>query len=440
MTDHNSVKEAETAAAGKVSELTEAVIRTLLQQRAEQQQPPRPYVPSPGDAALFNSFYQQYRNYGVDDLTARDAAADAAIGLGSKDSPAMARAEEQAIAYAQQQAQEYRSVTAIAVNPDTPLAVQQQANARRKTIEGNLGITNQSLEVKAKTINGLDPHGQPPRQALQTSYQAKLQQNGVSPKTAAAASKALTNGKGAGDSPPIAQAHREIHQHHVLKHMYQGVFERHHVSPEVASQAADQLARGNGANRSVEVSRAHSQALANIEYTQQRPSAQTPNSVAKENNAAYATEAARVEKPSTQVDHASVSSSTQRLWDTYSGSEHGVFESMAKGDHRVQQMSDQLVAQKALLAGENPKDVQRAIAQHSPHAQELNGPDSYASRTVEKAEHSSEVKEKRAKEKVRDTRPSRKAAQRNQANHQTRSATKDKPKQKKKSRDRGMSY
>jgi hypothetical protein len=308
MTDHNSVKEAETAAAGKVSELTEAMIRILLQQRAEQQQPPRPYVSSPGDAALFSSFYQQYRNYGVDHRTARDAAADAAIGLGSKDSPAMARAEEQASAYAQQQAQEYRSVTAIAVNPDTPLAAQQQANARRRDIEQNLGVADQPLEIKARTINGLDPHGQPPRQALQTSYQAKLQKNGVSPKTAVAASKALTNGKGAGDSPPIAQAHREIHQHHVLKQMYQGVFEQHNVSPEVASQAADQLARGNGANRSVEVSRAHNQALANIEHPQQRPFTQTSKPVAKENNTAYATEAARAEQTATKAELTLVSS------------------------------------------------------------------------------------------------------------------------------------
>jgi hypothetical protein len=113
---------------------------------------------------------------------------------------------------------------------------------------------------------------------------------------------------------------------------------------------------------------------------------------------------------------------------------------MAKGDPKMQQMSDQLVAQRALLAGEDPKDIQRAIAQHSPHAQELKGPDSYASRIVEKAKHSIEVKQKRAKERAQDARPSRKAAQRNQANQQTRSVTKDKPKQKKKFRDRGMSY
>ena len=36
MADHESVQQAETAAAGKVSELSEAMIRVLLQQRAEQ--------------------------------------------------------------------------------------------------------------------------------------------------------------------------------------------------------------------------------------------------------------------------------------------------------------------------------------------------------------------------------------------------------------------
>jgi hypothetical protein len=429
MTDHNSVKEAETAAAGKVSELTEAIIRLRLQQS-------QPYIPSKGNAALFNSFYQQYRNNGVDDRTARNAAADAVMGLGSKDSPAMANAEAQAIAHAQKQAQEYRSLTATVANPDTPIAAQQQANARRRDIEQNLGIADQPLEVKAKTINGLDQNGTQPSQELQANYQKTLQQNGVSPKTAAAASEALTQGKGAVDSRPIAQAHREIHHHHVLKHMYQGVFEQHYVSPEVSSQAADQLARGYGANRSVEVYRAHNQALANIEHPEQVPPTHTSKPVARENNVAYSTEVAETGNPSTH--HPQADPAAQQLWNKYN-SEHGVFESVAKGNPRMQPMSDQLFAQSALLAGEDPKDVQRAIAQHSPHAQKLKDPGRYASRIVEKAEGSSEVQEKRAKERAQNTTPSRKEAQKNQANQQQRSAAKKNIKKKAKSRDQGIS-
>lgn len=436
MADYESVQQAETAAAGKVSELSEAMIRVLLQQRAEQakdrnqkqDQPPQPYVPSAGDAALFNSFYQQYRENGVDHRTARDAAADAAIGLGSQDSPAMANAEAQAIAHAQQQAKEYRSVAATAVNPDAPAADRQQANTRRKEIEQDLGINDQPPKVRAQTINGLDPNGKPPRQQLQATYQETLQQHGVSPETAASASQDLANNRGAVDSAPIAQAHQEIHQHNVLKNMYQSVYERHGVSPEIATAAADQLARGNGANRSPEVHRAHNQALANIENPQQVAAAQTSQPVAKESSAGYPTAMDR--------NH----SSAQRIWDKYSSGENGVFESMAKGNPRMQQLSDQLVAKEALLAGEDPKQIQQAISQNSPHAKTLKGPNSYASRTVEKAEQSTEVKQKRAKERAQDASPSRKEAQKHQANQQTRSATKDKPKKKVKSRDQGMSY
>ena len=282
MSDHRAVQETETAAAGKVSELTEAMIRVLLQQRAEQAKQP------PGDPDLFRSFYQAYQENGVDNRTARDAAADAATGLGSKDSPAMAKAEGQAISHAQKQAKEYRSVTATAVDPNATTAVQQQANARRKDIERSLGIQDQPLALRAQTINGLDPNRA--QAALKTTYRTALEQNGASPQTAATASKDLANNRGAADSPATAQAHQEIHQHNVLKHMYQGVFEKHRVSPEVSAVAADQLARGNGANRSVEVRRAHKQALANIKNPQRVSSVRTSELTAKENNAAYPAE------------------------------------------------------------------------------------------------------------------------------------------------------
>ena len=365
----------------------------------------------------------------------------------------MANAEAQAIAQAQQQAKEYRSVAATAANPNMSAADRQQANVQRKDLENTLGIQGQTPEVKAQTIKGLDPKdrrrtqqpniqpepAQPQReeapnhqpestgsknQALEQTYQETLKTQGAQPGTAEAASRDLADGKGAADSPPIAQAHQQIHQHNVLKNMYQSVYEQHGVSPEVASPAADQLARGNGANRSAEVYRAHNQALANIENPQQVAAAQTSQPVAKESGAGYST--------ATDRNH----SSAQRIWEKYSSGENGVFESMAKGNPRMQQLSDQLVAKEALLAGEDPKQIQQAISQNSPHAKTLKGPNSYASRTVEKAEQSSEVKQKRAQ----DASPSRKEAQKRQANQQTKSVTKDKPKKKAKSRDQGMSY
>lgn len=439
MADHDSVQQAETAAAGKASELTEAMIRVLLQQRAEQNKQ------TPGNPDLFRSFYQAYQENGVDKRTARDAAADAAVGLGAKDSPAMAKAEALAIAYAQRQAQAYRAATATAVNPDTPTAARQQANARRKDIEKNLGIADKPPEVRAQTIKGLDPKQS--QAALKTTYQATLEQNGASPQTAAVAGKDLANNRGAADSPPIAQAHQEIHQHSVLKNMYQGVFEKHGVSPEVASQAADQLARGNGANRSIEVRRAHSQALVNIENPQRASVARTSKPVAQESNTAYPTETnGAQEKPSTGVDTPEDNSPPQQIWDKYSPGENGVFESMARGNPRMQQMSDQLVAKDALLAGEDPKDVQKAIAQHSPHAKTLSRPGEYALRTVNKAKLSSEVQEKRAQQNGKDqsadrqARPGRKEAQKQQANQTSSVASKTRPKRKVKARDKGMSY
>lgn len=449
MSDHRSVQEAETAAAGKASELTEAMIRILLQQRAEDakqrgnqnEEGTQPYIPSQGDETLFRDFYQAYRENGVDSRTARDAAADAAIGLGSKDSPAIAHAEAQAIAHAQEQAKEYRAATAAAVNPDTPPAARQQANARRKGIEKNLGIKDKPPEVRARTINGLDPNQT--QEALKTTYQTTLEQNGASPQTAASASKDLASQKGAADSPSTAQAHREIHQHNVLKNMYQGVFEKHGVSPEVASKAADQLARGNGANRSQEVRRAHNQALANIENPQQVSAARSPKPIAQENDAVYPAETGeKQDKPAASVEHPQDNSPAQRIWNKYSPGENGVFESMAKGNSKMQQMSDQLIAKDALLAGEDPKDVQQAIAQNSPYAKTLSRPGDYARRTVKKAEQSEEVQSKRVQQNGKDqnARPGRKEAQQRQANQTRRPASKTQPKKKVKARDKGMSY
>ncbi len=505
MADHESVQQAETAAAAKVSEMSEAMIRLFLQQRAEQakergnpqEKPAQPYVPSAGDTALFDSFYQAYRENGVDRDTAKAAAADAAIGLGSKDSPMIQQAEAQAIAHAQKQAQKYRVVTATAVNPATPPPQRQQANAQRKDLERSLGIRDQPVEVKAQTINGLDPkerpqaqqpniqpepvppqqvqdapHNQPEpsdskKRALEQTYQETLEAQGAKPETAEAASRDLASGKGAADSPVVAQAQQEIQHHQVLKNMYQGVYEKHDVSPEVASKAADQLAKGNGANRSPDVRRAHNQALANIEHSQQvaqtnsanrspetrqtpAPAAPAPNP-SPENNQAQTSQAQPKGAVQTAPTQAKSEASTggvspqdnaraQQIWNDFGPGQNGVFATMHKGDKAMQKATDISLAKNALLAGHNPKDIQQAISQHSPYAQSLRGPNSYASRAVEKAEHSDEVRAKRAKEQAQDARPSRKEAQQNQTNQQNRAVTKEKPKQKSKAQGRGMSY
>lgn len=487
MADHESVQQAETAAAAKVSEMSEAMIRLLLQQRAEQAK--EPYVPSAGDTALFESFYQAYRENGVDRDTAKAAAADAAIGLGAKDSPMIQQAEAQAIVHAQKQAQEYRIVTATAANPATPPPQRQQANAQRKDLERSLGIRDQSVEVKAQTINGLDPkerpqaqqpniqpepvppqqvqdapHNQPEpadskKRALEQTYQETLEAQGAKPETAEAASRDLASGKGAADSPVVAQAQQEIQHHQVLKNMYQGVYEKHGVSPEIASKAGDQLARGNGANRSPDVRRAHNQALANIENPQQVAATRTPNPVAQthgthpspENNQAQTSQVqpkGAVQTAPTQAKHEASTDGipppdnarAQQIWNDFGPGQNGVFATMHKGDKAMQKATDISLAKNALLAGHNPKDIQQAISQHSPYAQSLRGPNSYASRAVEKAEHSDEVRAKRAKEQAQDARPSRKEAQQNQTNQQNRAVTKEKPKQKSKAQGRGMSY
>jgi len=463
VSDHKSVQETEATAAGKVSEALEAT-RRLLMQRGEDA--PK----NNAEAKLRNSFQKAYRENGVDEATATAAARDAALGLGSKDSPAMAKAEDMAVAGAQTQAKEYRQVTEKAANPEASEEERQQATARRIEIEQNLGIHDQLLEVKTQTINGLDPQQTDQSQqaethplsvkrkalsseqaALKTNYQAKLERGGVSPQTAEPASYDLANGRGAKDSRYVAAAQQELQRHQILKNMYQGIYEKHSVSPEVAATAADQLARGNGANRSPEVRKAYEQALNNINYAQQvsdRQSSQptwSSKNVSKEAAAAQPTSGRQTSQTTAIKDRQQISqqqTSTDKIWAKFSPGENGVYESMAKGNAAMQRLSDQSVAKDALLAGHEPLDIQKAIAQNSSHAQTLEHPRAYARNIVKKAEASPEVKEKRAKDEKQSTalqtRPSRKEAQRSQVNSPVK--TKNKSRQKTKGRDRGMSY
>ena len=345
MSDHKSVQETEAAAAGKTAEALEAMRRLLMQQRGED-------VPKGGsEAELRESFQKAYRENGVDEATATAAARDAAIGLGSKDSPAMAKAEDMAVARAQTQAKEYRQVTEKAASPEAPEAERQQATARRAEIEQNLGIRDQPIEVKAQTINSLDPQqitqnqttqnqqaeNHPlsvkrkallPEQAeLKVDYQTKLEKGGVLPQTAEPASYDMATGKGAKDSRDVATAQQALQRHQLLKSMYQGVYEKHGVSPEVAAAAADRLAKGNGANRSSEVRKAHEQALNNISYAQQISDKQTsqPTQSAKSiSNKMTAAQPASGEQDSqtatlrTRQQTSQQQVSTDRIWAKFS--------------------------------------------------------------------------------------------------------------------------
>ncbi|MBE9060330.1 hypothetical protein [cf. Phormidesmis sp. LEGE 11477] len=464
MSDHKSVQETESTAAGKVSEALEATRRLLMQQRGED-------TPKNGsEAKLRESFQKAYQENGVDEPTAAAAARDAALGLGSKDSPAMAKAEDMAVAGAQAQAKEYRQVTEKAADPEAPEAERQQATARRREIEQNLGIRNQPIEVKAQTINSLDPQQtaqnqqaetnplsvkrkalSPEQAELKTDYQEKLEKGGVLPQTAEPASYDMATGRGAKDSRYVAAAQQELQRHQILKNMYQGIYEKHGVSPEVAATAADQLARGSGANRSPEVRKAHEQALNNINYAQQvsaRQSSQPTRSsknVSKETTAAQPALGRQTSQKTAIKDRQQISqqqTSADKIWAKFSPGENGVFQAMAKGNAAMQRLSDQSVAKDALLAGHEPLNIQKAIAQNSAHAKTLEHPRDYARTTVKKAEASPEVKEKQAQDEKRaatlKARPSRKEAQKSQVNSPIQ--TRNKPRQKAKGKDRGMSY
>lgn len=472
MSDHRSVQETEVAAAGKVGEGLEALRRLIFQERREKERKPGKAEQKNPD--LESDFYRAYRENGVDETAASAAARDAALGLGAIDSPAIAKAEAQAVDRAQEQAKEYREVTQAAANPETSEAERQQAATRRTEIEQNLGIHNQPREVKTQTIAGLDPQTAQNQQAdtqplstqrktlsaeqkvLKADYQKKLEKGGVSTLTAEPASYDLANGKGAKDSQYVATAQQELQQHQLLKSMYQSVYEKHRVPSEVAAKAADQLARGNGANRSPEVREAHKLALANLRYSQQISSAQntrpgqSSENTSKQPAAAPSASGKLESQPKVNQqtrEHTFQQKTTaDEIWAKFSPGKNGVFETMARSNPAMQRMSDQSVARDALLSGYTPVDVQKAIAQNSSHAQTLEYPRDYARTIVQKAEASPEMKEKRAmalregQSTDKGERLSRKATRQKQANHTGEPTRKGKSRKKVKAQDRGMSY
>jgi len=131
-----------------------------------------------------------------------------------------------------------------------------------------------------------------------------------------------------------------------------------------------------------------------------------------------------------------------QIWAQFSPGDKGAYASIAKDNPALQRLSDQVVAKDALLAGHAPVDVQKAISLNSSYAQTLEYPRDYARTIVKKAEASPEVKEKRAKEQGESqssalkANPSRKTAQK----HQAQSPIKSMSQQKAKKQARGMSY
>lgn len=456
MSDHSSVQEAETAAAGKVREMSEAAIRLLLRQRqqstaenkqstAENKQSTaenkQPQAPTDKHTKLFDDFYQAYRDRGVDRETAKAAAADAALGLGSQDSGMMQQAEAQIVKKAQQ-AEQYRTAVNTAANESNPVNVRLQAARESKDLETGLGITGKTPTEKAETINQYEPEAraqeaqasvqleptqsmtgtsQTAREALRQDYQNGYEQQGARPETAKAASHEVVNqAAGASDGPAVAQAHQEIRQHQVLKDMYQGVFEKNGVSPEVASQAADQMARGNGAAQSPEVRKAHDQALANIGKAQQISTAPAQQPAVEKNGANQSPEARQVaspiptnapqsapstevakpipkaqrnqasrtqpvqSKPTPKVERpiqAAAAQFSDSLWQRHSPTEQGTGTSGV--DYKSKpELGDKRFAYNALSAGASKADIQQSIIHNSPEAGKSANPKQYADQTI----------------------------------------------------------
>lgn len=101
---------------------------------------------------------------------------------------------------------------------------------------------------------------------LGAAYTQQLQNSGVTPQTARAAAKELVGGKGAADSQPIAEAHRQAvaatqPQRSRLQQMYYDALCENKVKPELAELASQDLAAGKGALSSQHVRMAHDQVL-----------------------------------------------------------------------------------------------------------------------------------------------------------------------------------
>ncbi|EDX82765.1 hypothetical protein S7335_1068 [Synechococcus sp. PCC 7335] len=441
MADHSSVQEAETAAANKAREIAEAAIRLTLQKQQQQR---------PEDTKLYKDFYRAYRDKGVDDKTAKSAAADMAAGFGAKDSEAVRQAEAQVVQRAQQ-AQEYRTVVKTAADRSKPMAERRQALDRTDQLETQLGIKGQTAEAKAQVINQLDapakqieaaPKDNPvAKAALLLDQQKAYEKEGASPKTAKAASREVVDqALGAADGAAVKQAHQEIRQHQLLKEMYQGVYEKNGVSPELAAKAADQLARGNGANRSKAVRQAHAQALSEVKQAQNTspeqssqsteskpvvnrspeasqqaspqptPQIQAEQSAPKPEAQQQTTEASSVQ--STPSNEATTAQS-ESLWQQHSPTEQGkqLRPEVNYEDNAV--LNDAHFAYNALSTGATTAEVKDSILRNSPEANSMEAQkaSNYADRVISRAEQARDQTTAPTKATVAQPQPSATALQ-----------------------------
>lgn len=460
MSDHSSVKEAQTAGAAKIREAIEAALRSFLRQRKNDQDknsqessgqnkgnPNQSNEPSDAEVKLAEDFYQAYRDKGVDRETAKAAAADAALGLGAKDSAMMRQAEAQVVKKAQQ-AEKYRAAINTAANESNPVNVRLQAAKESNDLAVGLGIIDKTPTEKAETISQFEPKArtqeaqssvqpepaqpttgssQTEREALRQDYQNGYEQQGARPETARAAShEVIDQAAGASDGPAVAQAHQEIRQHQVLKDMYQGVFEKNGVSPEVASQAADQMARGNGVAQSPEVRKAHNQALANIGKAQQVSTAPAQRPAVEKNGANQSPEARQAARPtpanapqsapSTQVEkptpeaqrdqtseakqtqdkpvpkanrpiQAAAAQTSDPLWQQHSPTEQGARTPGIDYESNPG-ANDKRFAYNALSAEASKEEIKQSIIRNSPEAKNNANPEQeqYADQSIRQAE------------------------------------------------------
>ena len=456
MTDTTSVQSTQQAAATKTKELTEEFIRALLQQSKENAKDRKTptdkttNAPTPeASNSLFKSFYQKYRQHGVDDATAQTAAADAALGFGAKDSPAIESAEQKVLSNAQSLAEEYQVNAAIAQDKSLPIAKRRAALDRIDGIEIALDIRGKSRDEKTEILSGLlskqlqqaaatpqveqqsvanatKPQPAPTQtpienqtvnndrlatEALRQAAQEKFERAGAKPETARKASYEFATEGGAKPGPHTRRAHQEIEQHNVLKQMYQSVYEQHGVLPDIAEKAADQLARGNGANRSNDVRQAHNQALTNIGKAQQASKEPVERAIVEKDGTNRSPEdrqatrpkivdraqptspqpAAEPKQADTKIEAPKPQLSPEQIYNKYdNGRNAGVFQSVMKNNPNLRRENDLSIAKQAILDGHPLEAVREGIAQHSPHAQSLNqdskGHESYAKRIVDKAQ------------------------------------------------------
>ena len=94
-------------------------------------------------------------------------------------------------------------------------------------------------------------------------------------------------------------------------------------------------------------------------------------------------------------------SPSRLLWDRYSAQNSGVLAGVAAGNPSVQRSLDQAMAKQAIQDGHSAKEVEEAIAQHSPIAKQSSQPETYAKAAVEQAASSLPKKHLRGQNKAR---------------------------------------